>query len=103
MSEDEVQRITDDEDEQDGISPDDLSPFVHPAEASHGDLGMIVAGDSVLALSNSGETPELADLVEHSRRFALPLVAISGRGESSMRSAHHCATRSVSSMLARSQ
>ncbi len=50
--------------------------FVHPAEASHGDLGMIVAGDAVLALSNSGETPELADLVAHARRFALPLVAI---------------------------
>ena len=37
--------------------------FVHPAEASHGDLGMIVAGDAVLALSNSGETAELADVV----------------------------------------
>ena len=50
--------------------------FVHPAEASHGDLGMIVPGDAVLALSNSGETAELADLVAHARRFALPLVAI---------------------------
>jgi arabinose-5-phosphate isomerase len=50
--------------------------FVHPAEASHGDLGMIVAGDAVLALSNSGETPELADLIAHSRRFGLPLVGI---------------------------
>ena len=58
--------------------------FVHPAEASHGDLGMIVAGDAVLALSNSGETPELADLVRHSRRFALPLVAITGRAESAL-------------------
>jgi arabinose-5-phosphate isomerase len=58
--------------------------FVHPAEASHGDLGMIVVGDSVLALSNSGETPELADLVEHSRRFGLPLVAITGRAESTL-------------------
>ena len=55
--------------------------FVHPAEASHGDLGMIVAGDAVLALSNSGETAELADLVAHSRRFALPLVAITARPE----------------------
>jgi arabinose-5-phosphate isomerase len=45
---------------------------------------MIVVGDSVLALSNSGETPELADLVEHSRRFGLPLVAITGRGESTL-------------------
>ncbi len=50
--------------------------FVHPAEASHGDLGMIVAGDAVLALSNSGETPELADLIAHSRRFGLPLLAM---------------------------
>jgi arabinose-5-phosphate isomerase len=58
--------------------------FVHPAEASHGDLGMIVAGDAVLALSNSGETVELADLVAHSRRFALPLVAITARADSAL-------------------
>ncbi|MGH7156041.1 MAG: KpsF/GutQ family sugar-phosphate isomerase [Acetobacteraceae bacterium] len=58
--------------------------FVHPAEASHGDLGMIVAGDAVLALSNSGETPELADLVTHTRRFALPLVAITGHAASTL-------------------
>lgn len=58
--------------------------FVHPAEASHGDLGMIVTGDAVLALSNSGETAELADLVAHTRRFALPLVAITGRPESAL-------------------
>ena len=58
--------------------------FVHPAEASHGDLGMIVAGDAVLALSNSGETAELADLVAHSRRFALPLVAITARPDSAL-------------------
>lgn len=58
--------------------------FVHPAEASHGDLGMIVPGDGVLALSNSGETPEIADLVAHARRFALPLVAITGRAESAL-------------------
>jgi arabinose-5-phosphate isomerase len=58
--------------------------FVHPAEASHGDLGMIVAGDSVLALSNSGETAELADLVAHSRRFGLPLVAITARAGSTL-------------------
>ena len=58
--------------------------FVHPAEASHGDLGMIVRGDAVLALSNSGETAELADLVAHTRRFALPLVAITGRAESAL-------------------
>ncbi|MDR3474656.1 MAG: KpsF/GutQ family sugar-phosphate isomerase, partial [Devosia sp.] len=58
--------------------------FVHPAEASHGDLGMIVAGDAVLALSNSGETAELADLVAHARRFALPLVAMIGRAGSTL-------------------
>jgi arabinose-5-phosphate isomerase len=58
--------------------------FVHPAEASHGDLGMIVPGDALLALSNSGETPELADLVAHARRFGLPLVAITGRAESAL-------------------
>lgn len=60
------------------------SLFVHPAEASHGDLGMIVAGDAVLALSNSGETPELADLVGHAKRFGLPLVGITGRAESAL-------------------
>jgi arabinose-5-phosphate isomerase len=58
--------------------------FVHPAEASHGDLGMIVPGDAVLALSNSGETVELADLVAHTRRFALPLVAITGQADSAL-------------------
>jgi arabinose-5-phosphate isomerase len=58
--------------------------FVHPAEASHGDLGMIVPGDAVLALSNSGETPELADLVAHARRFGLPLVAVTGRADSAL-------------------
>jgi arabinose-5-phosphate isomerase len=58
--------------------------FVHPAEASHGDLGMVVAGDAVLALSNSGETAELADIVAHARRFGLPLVAITGREQSAL-------------------
>ncbi len=58
--------------------------FVHPAEASHGDLGMVLAGDAVLALSNSGETPELADLVAHAARFGLPLVALTGRAQSSL-------------------
>lgn len=50
--------------------------FVHPGEASHGDLGMIAADDAVLALSNSGETAELADLVAYTRRFSIPLVAM---------------------------
>ncbi len=60
------------------------SIFVHPAEASHGDLGMIVPGDAVLALSNSGETPELADLIAHARRFGIPLIAITGRAASAL-------------------
>ncbi len=58
--------------------------FVHPAEASHGDLGMIVPGDAVLALSNSGETAELADLIFHASRFAIPLLAITGRAGSTL-------------------
>ena len=61
--------------------------FVHPAEASHGDLGMLVQGDAVLALSNSGETAELADLIDHARRFGLPLVAITGRPGSTLAAA----------------
>ena len=61
--------------------------FVHPAEASHGDLGMIASSDLVLALSNSGETPELADIVAYSRRFAIPLLAIVGRTPSTLASA----------------
>jgi arabinose-5-phosphate isomerase len=58
--------------------------FVHPAEASHGDLGMIVPGDAVLALSNSGETAELADLIGHATRFGIPLIAITGRAGSAL-------------------
>lgn len=58
--------------------------FVHPAEASHGDLGMITAQDMVLALSNSGETPELRDLVLYTRRFGIGLVAMVGRRQSTL-------------------
>lgn len=58
--------------------------FVHPAEASHGDLGMMIRGDVVLVLSNSGETPELADLVAYSRRFSIPLIAVAGRADSTL-------------------
>ncbi len=50
--------------------------FVHPAEASHGDLGNIGRRDAILALSNSGETAELSDVLAHSRRFRIPLVAM---------------------------
>jgi arabinose-5-phosphate isomerase len=58
--------------------------FVHPAEASHGDLGMVARGDVLLALSNSGETSELADIVAYTRRFSVPLIAITGRENSTL-------------------
>src|SRR5689334_25141634 len=50
--------------------------FVHPVEASHGDLGMIGSEDAILALSNSGETSEFADIVAYSRRCSIPLIVI---------------------------
>jgi arabinose-5-phosphate isomerase len=50
--------------------------FVHPAEASHGDLGMVGPGDVVLALSKSGEASELADIVAYAKRFDMPLLAM---------------------------
>ena len=56
--------------------------FVHPAEASHGDLGMIGRGDVVVLISNSGGNAELRDLIAHTRRFDVPLVAISSRPDS---------------------
>ena len=58
--------------------------FVHPGEASHGDLGMITAADAVIALSKSGETAELGDLVNHCKRFGIPLVAITGGSTSAL-------------------
>ncbi len=58
--------------------------YVHPGEASHGDLGMITEDDLVIALSNSGETTELADLVAYTRRFGIPLIAIIGRNGSTL-------------------
>lgn len=60
------------------------SHFVHPAEASHGDLGMIGRDDVVLVLSNSGETPELADLIAFTRRFKINMIAIASNPESSL-------------------
>ena len=50
--------------------------FVHPAEASHGDLGMVQSGDVVLAISWSGETAELAAIVTFAKRYAIPLIAM---------------------------
>lgn len=58
--------------------------FVHPAEASHGDLGMVTEGDVALVLSNSGETPELSDIVAHTRRFNIPLIGVASREGSTL-------------------
>ncbi|MDD8022346.1 MAG: KpsF/GutQ family sugar-phosphate isomerase [Paracoccaceae bacterium] len=58
--------------------------FVHPAEASHGDLGMVTREDVALVLSNSGETPELADLIAHTRRFSIPLIGVASRADSTL-------------------
>ncbi|WP_425097841.1 KpsF/GutQ family sugar-phosphate isomerase [Tropicibacter sp. S64] len=60
---------------------------VHPGEASHGDLGMITRNDAVILISNSGETRELADMIAHCARFAIPLIAMTKRAESSLGSA----------------
>ena len=60
------------------------SLFMHPAEAVHGDLGMVVPGDVVLALSNSGETEELLRLLERIKRIGATLIAISGRDDSTL-------------------
>ena len=58
--------------------------FVHPGEASHGDLGMIAPGDAVLAMSNSGDTTELNDVIFYTRRFAIPLVAMTAKADSAL-------------------
>lgn len=58
--------------------------FVHPSEASHGDLGMITKKDVVLAFSWSGETVELMSLIEYSRRFAVPLISVTSNMESTL-------------------
>ena len=61
--------------------------FVHPGEASHGDLGMVTADDTVILLSNSGETAELTDIIGHCQRFEIPLIAITSKANSSLASA----------------
>ena len=58
--------------------------YVHPAEASHGDLGMVIEDDVALVLSNSGETPELSDIVAHTRRFGIPLIGVAGKAGSTL-------------------
>lgn len=58
--------------------------YVHPGEASHGDLGMITPSDALILISNSGETRELADIIAHAKRFAVPLIAITKNTGSTM-------------------
>ena len=71
---------------------------VHPGEASHGDLGMIMKDDAVLALSHSGETKELGDIVAHCARFNIPLIAMTGKENSALgRAADVCLLNGVTS------
>jgi arabinose-5-phosphate isomerase len=73
------------------------SHFVHPAEASHGDLGMVRDNDVVLAISWSGETPELADIVAYTRRFGIPLLALTSRADAALgKAADICLTLPLS-------
>lgn len=58
--------------------------FVHATEASHGDLGMITSDDCVLAISNSGETRELSDVLYHARRAGIPLIAVTSKPDSTL-------------------
>lgn len=58
--------------------------FVHPTEASHGDMGMITKDDVVLALSRSGETPELSDLLQYAHRFGISLIGMTAKPESAL-------------------
>ncbi len=60
------------------------SHFVHPNEASHGDLGMVTEDDIVLLLSNSGESPELTDMIHYTRRFGIKLIAMTGNPEGAL-------------------
>ena len=67
--------------------------FVHPGEASHGDLGMVQSGDVVLAISWSGETAELAAIVIFAKRYAIPLIAMTAQADSTLgRQADVCLT-----------
>ena len=64
--------------------------YVHAGEASHGDMGMLTRADAAILISNSGETRELADIIGHTRRFGIPMVAITGKRDSSLaRQADH--------------
>jgi arabinose-5-phosphate isomerase len=64
--------------------------FIHPTEASHGDMGMISTDDAILILSKSGEAPELGDLIAYSQRFDIPLIAMTAKAGSGLgRAADH--------------
>ena len=58
--------------------------FLHPAEASHGDLGMVTRADALLMLSNSGETAELSDLIVYAKRLAIPLIGVANNSDSKL-------------------
>ena len=58
--------------------------FVHATEASHGDLGMIAQDDVILALSKSGETKELADMIGYAKRYSIPLIGMTAKAESTL-------------------
>ena len=60
------------------------SYYIHPTEASHGDMGVILEGDICILISNSGETAELHDIIAYSRRFSIPIAAISSRADSTL-------------------
>jgi arabinose-5-phosphate isomerase len=64
--------------------------YVHPGEASHGDLGMIAEGDAVVALSNSGNTSELSDVIAYTRRFGITLIAMTARRGSTLAKEADC-------------
>ncbi len=72
--------------------------FVHPGEASHGDLGMITDKDVVLALSNSGETSEILTILPLIKRLGIPFIAMTGRPESTLAT---CATAHIDVSVAR--
>jgi len=69
------------------------SDFLHASEASHGDLGMVTSTDVCILISNSGETSELGDLINHTRRFSIPMIGMSSKQDSTlMRAADLCLT-----------
>lgn len=69
--------------------------FIHPGEASHGDLGMITPKDVVLAISNSGEAPELGDILHYCKRFDIPLIALTSKPASTLAKNATCVVEMV--------